>query len=207
MRGISRVAEDLLAFQEWLCFMELIGSFFSSYLEFLPEFQIWSGGGGGVENLPIFLGGTRNMFHDFFRRSIWLSIKHSFGYLRFDSGHLQIYCLRSAQSDACLPRCYPQHFSRGKATGGVKMTFNLHTVLSSATPKSYLHAPMCHQFVYEESFIFHLFGSQNIIKVQALRMPKKWQYQSLRIDAINCYYTRALEIGSQSTDKTHSFPS
>ena len=89
-------------------------------------------------------------------------------------------------------------FLAGKVAGGVKMMFHLHPVLSSTTIKSYLHAPMCLQWVFAESFTFHLFlGSQNILNLQAVRMPKKWKYQTLWIDAINCYYTRALEVSSQ----------
>jgi len=66
-------------------------------------------------------------------------------------------------------------FLEGELAGGVKMilVFHFHPVLSSATPKPYLQAPMCLQFVYAESFIFHLFGSQNITNEQAVRVPKK----------------------------------
>ena len=63
------------------------------------------------------------------------------------------------------------------------------------------------QCVYPESFTFHLFESQNVINVQAVRLPKNRQYQTMKIDSITIYYTRALEISSQSTNKTHNFPS
>ena len=71
------------------------------------------------------------------------------------------------------PGGFRSFFLAGEAAGGVKMMFHLYPVLSSTTPKSYLHAPMCLHCVYAENFTFHLFGSQNIINVQAVRMPKK----------------------------------